>query len=160
VICAGNGPDDSLILQVKEALPSTYIDHGWADPTLPAHDGRRVAEGAHRMQTSVDPFIGWTTIDNRPYYVRQLADHKAGIDPGDLKRSSLEEYARVCGETFAKGHARTADPAVLYGYGGDAEKLDRAIAKMAIVAADEVMRDFQLLTSAIDRHEIVAADID
>jgi uncharacterized protein (DUF2252 family) len=160
VICAGNGPDDSLILQVKEALPSTYIDHGWIDSTRPAHDGRRVAEGAHRMQTSVDPFIGWTTIDNRPYYVRQLADHKAGIDPGDLKRSSLEEYARVCGETFAKGHARTADPAVLYGYGGDAEKLDRAIAKMAIIAADEVMRDYELLVSAIDRHEIVAADID
>jgi uncharacterized protein (DUF2252 family) len=160
VICAGNGPDDSLILQVKEALPSTYIEHGWKDPTAAAHDGRRVAEGAHRMQTSVDPFIGWTTIDGKPYYVRQLADHKAAIDPTDLKRSSLNEYASVCGETFAKCHARTSDPAVLYGYAGEAEKLDKAIAKLAVTVADQVTFDYELLVGAIDRHEIVAIDID
>ncbi|HEX7702769.1 MAG TPA: DUF2252 domain-containing protein [Kofleriaceae bacterium] len=160
VICAGSGPDDSLILQVKEALSSTYIEHGWVDPTIAAHNGRRVAEGAHRMQTSVDPFIGWTTIDGKPYYVRQLADHKAAIDPTDLKRSSLTEYASVCGETFAKGHARTSDPAVLYGYAGEAAKLDRAIAKLALIAADQVTFDYELLVGAIDRHEIIAADID
>ncbi len=158
VICAGNGPEDSLILQVKEALPSTYADHGWAVPAQ--HDGRRVAEGAHRMQTSVDPFIGWTTINNRPFYVRQLADHKASIDPADLKRSSLVEYSRVSGETFAKGHARTADPAVLYGYAGDAEKLDRAITKMATIAADQVTADHALLVAAIGRGEIISAEID
>lgn len=158
VICAGNGPDDSLILQVKEALPSTYAAHGWPAPA--GHDGKRVAEGAHRMQTSVDPFIGWTTIGDRPYYVRQLNDHKAAIDPADLKRSSLVEYARVCGETFAKGHARTSDPAVLYGYAGDAEKLDRAIATMAAIAADQVTEDHALLVAAIGRGELASADLD
>jgi uncharacterized protein (DUF2252 family) len=158
VICAGNGPDDSLILQVKEALPSTYVAHGWPAPA--GHDGKRVAEGAHRMQTSVDPFIGWTTIGDRPYYVRQLNDHKAAIDPADLKRSSLVEYARVCGETFAKGHARTSDPAVLYGYAGDAEKLDRAIATMAAIAADQVTADHALLVAAIGRGELASADLD
>lgn len=160
VICAGNGPDDSLILQVKEALPSCYVEHGWHDPHAPAHQGRRVAEGAHKMQTSVDPFIGWTTIDDKPYYVRQLSDHKAAIDPADLKRASLTEYARVCGETFAKGHARTSDPAVLFGYAGLAEKLDKAIAKLAVTAADTVERDHEVLVAAIGRGELVAEDLD
>ena len=160
VICAGNGPDDALILQVKEALPSTYVDHGWVEPAPIAHQGRRVAEGAHRMQTSVDPFIGWTTIAGKPYYVRQLADHKASIDPADLKRSALVEYARVCGETFAKGHGRTADPAVLYGYAGEAEKLDRAITKLAFIAADQVTEDHALLVAAIKRGELVAQDLE
>src|SRR4249920_2148185 len=103
------------------------------------------------MQTAVDPFVGWTTIEGRPYYVRQLADHKASINPADLRRSSLVEYARVCGETFAKVHARTADAAVLYGYAGLAEKLDRSIAKLAVIGADQVTQDWEILKKAVAR---------
>ena len=162
VMCAGNGPDDSLILQVKEALPCCFETLGWRDPDhpSPAHQGQRVADGQHRMQTSVDPFVGWTSIDGRPFYVRQLADHKASIDPSDLKRSSLVEYARVAGETFAKVHARTADAAVLYGYAGQAEKLDRAFAELSIIGADQVTQDWQVLVDAIKRGDVVATDLD
>jgi uncharacterized protein (DUF2252 family) len=159
VMCAGNGPSDSLVLQVKQALPSSFEVLGWNGGS-PSHGGRRVAEGQHRMQTSVDPFVGWTTIDGRPFYVRQLADHKASIDPGDLKRSSLLEYARVCGETFAKVHARTADAAVLYGYAGQAEKLDRAFAKLALIGADQVTHDWEILVAAIAKGELHAEDMD
>jgi uncharacterized protein (DUF2252 family) len=159
VMCAGNGPNDSLVLQVKQALPSSFELLGWNGGS-PSHGGRRVAEGQHRMQTSVDPFVGWTTIDGLPFYVRQLSDHKASVDPADLKRSSLLEYARVCGETFAKVHARTADAAVLYGYAGQAEKLDRAFAKLALLGADQVTKDWEILVAAIAKGELVAADLD
>ncbi|HEY1810875.1 MAG TPA: DUF2252 domain-containing protein [Kofleriaceae bacterium] len=159
VMCAGNGPNDSLVLQVKQALPSSFELLGWNGGS-PSHGGQRVATGQHRMQTSVDPFVGWTTIDGTPFYVRQLSDHKASIDPADLKRSSLLEYARVCGETFGKVHARTADAAVLYGYAGQAEKLDRAFAKMALVAADQVTRDWELLVAAIAKGDLASADMD
>ncbi len=162
VMLMGNGTDDPLILQVKQALPSCYEAQGLvpADPLVAKHQGKRVAEGQHRMQTWVDPFLGWTTIDGAPCYVRQLADHKASIDPSDLKRSSLVEYARVCGETFAKAHARTGDAAVLYGYAGEAEKLDRAIAKLAIVAADQVTSDWEALVKAIGKGEITAVELE
>ena len=161
VLCVGNGPEDSLILQVKEALRSCYAVLGWQAPgtSPPVHEGQRIAEGQHRMQTSVDPFLGWTSIDGRPFYVRQLADHKASLDPADLKRSSLVEYARVCGETFAKVQARTADAAVLYGYAGEAEKLDRAIADLARLGADQVTGDWELLVAAIGRGELLAAEL-
>ena len=160
VLCRGNGPDDALVLQVKEALPTAYVAAGWADPGAPAHDGQRVAEGAHRLQTACDPFIGWTTIAGRPYYVRQLADHQASIDPADLRRAALVEYARVCGEAFAKAHARTADPAVLYGYAGAADKLDRALARLALLGADQVTRDWELLVDAIRRGALATEDLD
>jgi hypothetical protein len=110
------------------------------------------------MQTQVDPFLGWTTIDGAPYYVRQLSDHKAAIDPADLRRTALVEYARVCGETFAKAHARTSDAAVLWGYAGQAEKLDRAFGTMALAGADQVTRDWEALTAAITRGELQAVD--
>jgi hypothetical protein len=70
----------------------------------------------------------------------------------------LIEYARVCGETFAKAHARTGDAAVLYGYAGDAEKLDRALASLALDAANQVTADWELLRAAITAGTITATD--
>jgi uncharacterized protein (DUF2252 family) len=162
VLCIGNGDNDPLVLQVKQALPSCYEALGFVqpDPRVSTHQGKRVAEGQHRMQTWCDPFLGWTTLDGVPCYVRQLADHKASIDPEDLKRSSLVEYARVCGETFAKGHARTGDPAVLFGYAGDSEKLDRAIATAAVVAADQATADWEKLVAAIKKGDMEAAELE
>jgi uncharacterized protein (DUF2252 family) len=162
VICVGNGVDDPLILQVKEALPSCYeaLHLVPRDPSIAAHQGKRVAEGQHRMQTWTDPLLGWTEIDGAPFYVRQLSDHKAAIDPADLRRSSLIEYARVCGETFAKAHARTGDAAVLFGYAGESEKLDKAFAKLAILGADQVTRDWETMTGAIQRGELEIKELE
>jgi uncharacterized protein (DUF2252 family) len=162
VLLVGNGADDPLILQVKQALPSCYEAQGLlsADPRVASHQGKRVAEGQHRMQTWADPFLGWTTIDGVPFYVRQLADHKASIDPEDLRRASLVEYARVCGETFAKAHARTGDAAVLYGYAGRSDKLDCALAKLARTGADQVASDWELIVAAVGRGELEVAELD
>ncbi|TMQ17644.1 MAG: DUF2252 domain-containing protein [Deltaproteobacteria bacterium] len=162
VLCVGNGIDDPLTLQVKQALPSCYEALGLvaADPRLASHHGKRVAEGQHRLQTWTDPLLGWTSIDDAPFYVRQLSDHKASIDPADLRRSSLIEYARVCGETFAKAHGRTGDAAVLYGYAGQADKLDRAIAVLAGLGADQVTADWEALGRAIERGDFEARDLD
>jgi uncharacterized protein (DUF2252 family) len=162
VLCVGNGIDDPLTLQVKQALPSCYEALGLVavDPRIASHQGKRIAEGQHRLQTWTDPLLGWTTIGTTPFYVRQLSDHKASIDPADLRRSPLIEYARVCGETFAKAHGRTSDAAVLYGYAGQADKLDRAIAELAILGADQVTGDWEALVAAIGRGEIEARDLD
>jgi len=144
-LCVGNGDEDPLLLQVKEALPSCYAALGLLEQTPVPHEGKRVAAGQHRMQTWTDPFLGWTTLDGRPCYVRQIADHQGSIDPEDLRRNALVEYASVCGETFAKAHARSGDPCVLFGYAGRADKLDDALAERAIAGADQVERDFEEL---------------
>ncbi|HEX8109459.1 MAG TPA: DUF2252 family protein, partial [Kofleriaceae bacterium] len=125
-----------------------------------SHQGKRIAEGQHRMQTWTDPLLGWTAIGGVPFYVRQLSDHKASIDPADLRRSPLVEYARVCGETFAKAHGRTGDAAVLYGYAGQSDKLDRAIAELALLGADQVTRDWEILAGAIGRGDLEAKELD
>jgi uncharacterized protein (DUF2252 family) len=162
VLCVGNGENDPLVLQVKEALPSCYQALGVVppDPRVSSHHGKRVAEGQHRMQTWADPFLGWTTFDGVPCYVRQLADHKASIDVEDLRRRSLVEYARVCGETFAKGHARSSDAAVLYGYAGDGDRLDVAFAAAALVAADQATSDWERLKAAIAAGEVPSAELE
>ena len=103
------------------------------------------------MQTWTDPFLGWTRLDERPCYVRQIADHQSSIDPKDLRRGALVAYAAVCGETFAKAHARTGDPCVLSGYAGRAEKLDDALAERAAAGADQVEADWKALCTALPR---------
>jgi uncharacterized protein (DUF2252 family) len=148
VLCFGNGPKDPLLLQVKQAVATCYAPYTTVKGA-PKHQGMRVAQGQHRMQTVADPFLGWTTLDGDHYLVRQLADHKASIEPGDLRGLALVEYALVCGEIFAKAHARTGDPAVLAGYCGRGDKLDRAIGKFAGAYADQATADWETLKKAI-----------
>ena len=156
VLCFGNGPADPLILQVKEAATSCYARYVKAERGVTTHEGRRVAEGQHRMQTVADPFLGWTSIAGADYLVRQLSDHKASIEPADLRGAALVDYALVCGEIFAKAHARTGDGAVLYGYVGDASKLDLAIAQFAVRYADQATHDYESFMKAIQGGQIEA----
>src|SRR5262245_61996297 len=139
----GNGPADPLFMQVKQELPSCYAPY-LPRSTSARHHGRRVAEGQQMMQTLSDPFLGYTSCGQHEYLVRQLADHKAALNPTELDRRTLPEYAILCGEVLAKGHARTGDAALLAGYAGNSQKLDRAIAAFAVAYADQVRADYRL----------------
>ena len=155
VLLFGRGVQDPLILQVKEELPSCYVPYlRHARPV--EHEGRRVAEGQQRMQTVADPFLGYTTIDGRDFLVRQLSDHKASIDLASLRGKALLEYAVVCGELLAKGHARTGHPGRIAGYCGNSRQLDKAIAKFANAYADQTESDFEQFKKAIARRRIRA----
>ena len=155
VLLFGNGIQDPLILQVKEELPSCYVPY--VSSTIAAkHEGRRVAEGQQQMQTVADPLLGYTTIDARHFLVRQLSDHKASIDLAKLKGRALLEYALVCGELLAKGHARTGDAAAIAGYCGNSSRLDTALAKFAKLYADQTENDFEQFKKAIAKGRVRA----
>ena len=155
VLCFGNGPDDPLFIQVKEEPPSCFAPYL---PDVPPflQQGRRVAEGQHLMQTVSDPFLGWTAIDGRDFLVRQLADHKATVDPADLKGQALTEFGLVCGQILAKAHARTGDATEISAYCGSADKLDKAVAQFAISYAHQSARDHDALVKAIKEGKVKA----
>jgi uncharacterized protein (DUF2252 family) len=155
VLCFGIGPEDPLFIQIKEEPPSCYQPYLPDVPPFP-HQGRRVVEGQYRMQTVCDPFLGWTSIDRRDFLVRQLADHKAGVEPTDLTGDALKEYGVVCGEILAKGHARTGDAVKINGYCGNGDKLDKAVAKFAFAYTEQTIRDHEALLKAIKAGKIKA----
>ena len=147
VLLFGNGPRDPLFIQVKQELASCYapyLKRSTAVHREDRHQGRRVADGQQMMQTLSDPFLGYTRFGGHDYLVRQLADHKAALDPAALNRRTLPEYAILCGEVLAKGHARTGDAALLAGYAGSSPRLDRAIAEFAFNYSEQVKADFRL----------------
>lgn len=153
VYLEGNGPRDPLFLQVKEQPGSAYAPYLAATPAA-GHQGKRVAEGQRAMQFASDPFLGWTTIANREYLVRQLSDHKGNIEIADLQGQGLTDYAEMCGELLARGHARSGDACQLAGYLGSGEKFGAAIAKFAEAYADQTEADWKALRKArgADRH--------
>jgi len=95
------------------------------------------------MQTASDPFLGYTRFGGHDYLVRQLADHKAGLEPTELTGRTLLAYEWLCGEVLAKGHARTSDAALLAGYLGSSPRLDHAIAEFAAAYAEQTKVDYR-----------------
>jgi uncharacterized protein (DUF2252 family) len=154
VYLEGNGQNDPLFLQVKEEPGSAYAPyltlHG-AESRAATHQGERVAEGQRAMQWQSDPFLGWTTIANREYLVRQLNDHKAAVDLEELRGGGLAEYAAVCGELLARGHARSGDVHLITGYlgaGSSQDKFDDALGAFAEAYADQTEADWRALVAS------------
>jgi uncharacterized protein (DUF2252 family) len=138
----GNGSADPLFLQIKEEPASAYAPY-LGEMAEPQHQGQRVAQGQRNMQFLSDLLLGWTTIKNRHYLVRQLSDHKASIAITDLKGEGLPQYAEMCGELLARGHARAGDPLALTGYIGNSDRFGEAIAEFADDYADQMEADYK-----------------
>jgi uncharacterized protein (DUF2252 family) len=143
VYLEGNGPHDPLFLQIKQAVDSRYAPYLPAPATPALHNGQRVVEGQRAMQVQSDPLLGWTTIEGRDYLVRQLNDHKAALDVTTLNASGLLHYAQVCGEMFARGHARSGSAGHLAGYLGKGLRFAEAIHKFAHAYAAQSTADWK-----------------
>ncbi|WP_419996595.1 DUF2252 domain-containing protein [Streptomyces boninensis] len=134
---------EPLVLQVKEARPSVLPND------YSGHEGRRIILGQKRMQVVSDSLLGWTTIDTRPYQVRQFRNRKGSVDPAALSADQIDDYARMTGALLARAHAHTADPREISGYAGKSEALDEAIATFAVTYADGVESDHAELLHSI-----------
>ncbi len=148
----GNGPKDPLFLQVKQEVASAwapYLPAAAANGGAAANEGRRVADGQRAMQVQSDPFLGYTAIDGRDYLVRQLNDHKGSVNLGTLDARLLANYADLCGELLARGHARAGDPDALAGYVGRSDRFDVAVAEFARRYADRTERDWRALKKVL-----------
>ncbi|MEU9333255.1 DUF2252 domain-containing protein [Streptomyces sp. NPDC048290] len=150
---------EALILQVKEARPSALVPHlltAGFDAAQVAHEGRRVVAGQKRMQVVSDILLGWTTVDGRPFQVRQFRNRKGSVDPHELSPDQLDDYARMTGALLARAHSHSADPRLLSGYCGKNEELDEAMAAFAVAYADRTEADHAELVKAVDSGRVAA----
>ena len=152
LLFTGRDNDDPLFLQVKEAQASVLEPYAGAS-TFP-HHGQRVVMGQRLMQAATDIFLGWQRIKGldgvtRDYYVRQFHDWKGGPDVDELQVPGATFYARVCGATLARAHARWGDRVAIASYLGKGEVFDRAIAGFAASYADQNERDYAAFEEAV-----------
>jgi uncharacterized protein (DUF2252 family) len=158
VLLFGNSDDDPLFLQVKEAVPPALAPFAVKVPGY-EHNGKRVVVGHRALQASSDPMLGYTEIDGRDFYVRQMKNLKASIPVEWLTGASFNFYAWLCGTILARAHARTGDPARVAGYCGNSAVLDEALAHWAESYGDQTVKDHAALMKAI-RQGKVKADLD
>jgi uncharacterized protein (DUF2252 family) len=152
VLMEGNGAKDPLFLQIKEEVASGYAPYVAAGARKERqHQGRRVVEGERAMQLQSDPFLGWTTMEGRDYLVRQLNDHKASIQLDSLRAVALLEYAAVCGEMLARGHARAGDCSMIAGYVGRSTRFDEAVGAFAEAYANQTELDWKQLVGSMKK---------
>lgn len=156
VLLMGRQEGDPLFLQVKEAGASVMENH------LPASvydtHGRRVVEGQRLMQAASDPFLGWTTGRTSHYYWRQLRDMKGSVVVETLSPRAMASYARLCGWTLARAHARSGDPVAIASYLGTGSVFDKAITTFAERYADQNRVDHGRLVAAIESGRVEAAE--
>jgi uncharacterized protein (DUF2252 family) len=150
-LCEGSTPDDVLFLQLKQARRSVVAPFVHGRSAWHAHQGQRVVEYQQALQTVSDPLLGWTTVQDRQYYVRQFRNMKGAIAVDSLDGAALTDYAGICGRLLAKGHARTSGASMIAGYAGSSRKLDKAMCRFARAYADQTERDHESLVKAVTR---------
>ena len=145
----GRDQQDPLFLQVKEATRSVLEGH--LRKSRYRQPGERVVQGQRMMQAASDIFLGWTKgmQANRYFYWRQLRDMKASAEVEAMVPGALAFYARICGWTLARAHARSGDPIAIAAYLGEDDGFDRSISDFAKRYADQNELDYQAFAEAI-----------
>jgi uncharacterized protein (DUF2252 family) len=148
---SGHG-DEPLFLQGKEAQPSVLED--FCGRSEYRNQGERVVAGQRLMQAESDIFLGWTHVAGpdgveRDYYVRQLRDWKFSVPIEMLRPPGMMSYAKLCGWTLARAHARSGDRIALAAYLGGSDKFDQAITDFAETYADQNERDYAEFQRAV-----------
>ena len=152
----GSSTDDVLFLQLKQARRSVVARFVHGDQAWHAHQGQRVVQYQKALQTVSDPLLGWTSVGDRLYYVRQFRDMKGAVLVDGIDAGALADYAGVCGLLLAKGHARTSGASMIAGYLGKGRKVGDALCRFARAYADQTERDHADLVRAVQRGALPA----
>ena len=148
----GGGGVDPLVLQAKEAQRSVLSDY--AGKSTYANEGARVVAGQHLMQAVSDIFLGWNRSNGadgvqRDFYIRQLRDGKFSIPVEELLPPGMAVYARACGWTLARAHARSGDRVAISRYLGKSDRFETALSVFAERYADQNETDYAAFSAAV-----------
>ncbi len=159
VLMLGRDGNDPLILQAKEAEASVL--EPYLGKSAFNNHGQRVVEGQRLMQAESDILLGWLRTEGidgvvRDFYFRQLWDAKGSAVIEVMEPAVMARYARVCGWTLAKAHARSGDAIAIAAYLGTSDSFDKALADFAESYADQNERDYEALKAAVADGRVVA----
>jgi uncharacterized protein (DUF2252 family) len=156
VLLQGRDAADPLFLQIKEATASVL--EPYVGKSRYKQHGERVVQGQRMMQASSDIYLGWTKgLDvRRHFYWRQLRDMKGSADVESAIPFGLTYYARICGWTLARAHARSGDPVAIAAYLGTSDAFDNSITDFSHRYADQNQKDYTEFVNAVHSGQLKA----
>ncbi|TNF35327.1 MAG: DUF2252 domain-containing protein, partial [Deltaproteobacteria bacterium] len=129
-----DAPEDDVVLEIKEVWDPLRLGALRTVPPTPFSDnGARVVVAQRLLQgpVALDPRLGWASLGQHAFRVRDRTPYQKGfsmgrlaklVDREDADRADLVDLARLAGEVLADDHAR-------------APLLDGGVAAPAIAAA-------------------------
>jgi uncharacterized protein (DUF2252 family) len=158
VLLEGRDAQDPLFLQIKEATASVL--EPYLGKSRYRQHGERVVQGQRMMQAASDIYLGWTKgLDvRRHFYWRQLRDMKGSVEVEAMAPVGLTFYARTCGWTLARAHARSGDAVAMAAYLGDSDAFDKSITGFSERYADQNERDYQEFVNAVKSGHLKAVE--
>jgi uncharacterized protein (DUF2252 family) len=158
VLLEGRDAQDPLFLQIKEATASVL--EPYLGRSRYRQHGERVVQGQRMMQASSDIYLGWTKgLDvRRHFYWRQLRDMKGSVEVEAMAPVGLTFYARTCGWTLARAHARSGDAVAIAEYLGGSDAFDKSITDFSERYADQNERDYQEFVTAVKSGRLEAVE--
>ena len=148
-LLVGSRDDDVLFLQLKQAQRSVLAPYVHGETAWHSHQGQRVVEYQQQLQTVSDPLLGWTTVGEHQYYVRQYRNMKGGVPLDAMTPGALADYSGIVGHLLAKGHARTSGASIISGYLGKRNAAVGAFTRWARAYADQTEADHAVLVKAV-----------
>ena len=124
------------------------------------HKAESLREPFAVMQAASDIYLGWTKGRdvNRHFYWRQLRDMKGSAVVESMTPVGLTFYARTCGWTLARAHARSGDPVAIAEYLTDGDAFDRSITDFSERYADQNEQDFEQFVKAVRSGRLQAVE--
>jgi hypothetical protein len=158
VLLQGRDAQDPLFLQIKEATASVL--EPYLGKSRYKQHGERVVQGQRMMQAASDIYLGWTKgLDvRRHFYWRQLRDMKGSAVVEDMTPFALSYYARICGWTLARAHARSGDPVAMAAYLGGSDAFDTSITDFSQRYADQNEQDYTEFVNAVKSGRLKAVE--
>ncbi|WP_231868658.1 DUF2252 domain-containing protein [Gluconobacter japonicus] len=159
---------ETMLLQIKEA--QTSVLEAGAPPSPFKNQGERVVTGQRIMQAVSDTFLGWThsnasiggdTPDmagaGRQFYVRRVKDSRLAAIGTDVAQEGLEDYARLCGRTLARAHARSGNASMISGYLGKGAGFADAMTEFSEAYAQQTEIDWKNFVAALEHGRLATA---
>jgi hypothetical protein len=88
--------------------------------------------------------------------ITSIDGQASSAEVDSMNGSALTAYARLCGATLARAHARSGDRIAIASYLGKTDAFDSAIADFSSAYADQNERDYQAVTKAVKSGRLTA----
>ncbi|MDL4840881.1 DUF2252 domain-containing protein [Aquibacillus rhizosphaerae] len=113
-----NEHHDDIILEAKEArtpVPGYFCPYNEEFWNTFNHQGKRVITTQQAMHHEADPYLGYFTMQNREFYVRERSPYEKDIKEKDLQEfKDVKQTIKTMAKISAKIHAR-ADEDIKHG---------------------------------------------
>jgi uncharacterized protein (DUF2252 family) len=154
--------EDDVVLEVKEVrvpVPAYFMPYDETFWSMFEHQGQRVTMTQKAMHHEADPYLGWLSIGERYFYVRERSPYKKRLKLDSLETmADLLSVTECMGHLSAKMHARAdadveqgilsyhSEKEIVKAMGSDEDGFCLSIGQWAISYADQVEHDYKLFT--------------